>query len=447
MNTPSSGNASLMTKNSGYPSTGYSWYVVVILFFSYTLAFVDRAIILFLIEPIKGDLQINDLQFSLLSTLSFSIVYTIMGIPFGRLADSRSRRAQLAIGIALWSGMTVLCGRSTTYWQLFFSMVGVGVGEACLVPCAYSMVADYFPREKRGLPLNVLSNAIMFGTLVSNIAGGVVSQYAFNMGPIDIPILGHVKPWQLSFIMVGVPGIFLILAMLSVKEPVRKEQSGPANFKSTISYVVKHWKTYGSIIGGTTFGAMTNGAMLGWTVAWFTRRGYGWDNAMIGTYSGITFFIFGSLGLLISGTLANYFISKGKKAVYIKLMIAAESLVLIPVALAHAVDNPYWVLSCMGGTIFFGGVSAGLGPASLQSISPNEMRGQITALCFLILGLVSGPVGMSTVGFLTDYVFKDPMMVRSSAVITGLAASAIGVIVLRLGLKAYEHTAGETNNK
>jgi MFS family permease len=89
-----------------------------------------------------------------------------MGIPFGRLADSHSRRVQLIIGIALWSGMTVLCGRSTTYWQLFFSMVGVGVGVACLVPCAYSLVADYFAREKRGLPLNVLSNAIMFGTLV-----------------------------------------------------------------------------------------------------------------------------------------------------------------------------------------------------------------------------------------------------------------------------------------
>jgi hypothetical protein len=127
---------------------------------------------------------------------------------------------------------------------------------------------------------------------------------------------------------------------------------------------------------------MTNGAMLGWTVAWFTRRGYGWDNAMIGTYSGITFFIFGSLGLLISGTLANYFISKGKKAVYIKLMMAAESLVLIPVALAHAVDKPLWVLFCMGGTIFFGGVSAGLGPASLQSISPNEMRARLPHYVF-----------------------------------------------------------------
>ena len=442
MNISASSSPTLMTKNAGYPSSGYAWYVVFVLFLTYTLAFVDRGIIAYLVDPIRSDFGISDFQFSLLSTLSFSIFYTILGIPLGRLADSRSRRIQLAIGIALWSTMTVLCGKSNSYWALFFSMVGVGVGEACLVPCAYSLIADYFPREKRGLPLNIFSNGIMVGTLVSNIAGGLVSQYAFNIGPMVIPVLGHVKPWQLTFILLGLPGIFFVLAMLSVKEPARKEQSGPAGFKLTVRYLVRNWKTYGSIIGGTTFGAMTNGAILGWIVPWFSRR-YAWDNSQIGPYLGVTCFVFGSLGLLISGVLANRFISAGKKAVYIKLMMAAETLVLIPVALAHAIDNPYWVLCCVGGTIFFGGVSAGLGPASLQSITPNEMRGQVTAICFLILGLVAGNVGAPAVGFITTYVFQDDLMVRSSAVIVGFVASLIGVIILRMGLRAYEHTAGE----
>ena len=442
MSNSASSNTAPVNKNSGYPSTGYAWYVVIVLFLTYTLAFVDRGIIAYLVDPIRSDFGISDFQFSLLSTLSFSILYTIMGIPLGRLADSRTRRGQLAIGIALWSTMTVLCGKSNSYWALFFSMVGVGIGEACLVPCAYSLIADYFPREKRGLPLNVFSNGIMFGTLVSNICGGLVSHYAFNAGPMIIPLLGHVKPWQLTFILLGLPGIFFVIMMRSVKEPVRKEKSGQADFMATIRYLLKNWKTYASIIGGTTFGAMTNGAILGWIVPWFSRR-YAWDNAQIGPYLGITSFVFGSLGLLISGVLANRFISAGKKAVYIKLMMAAEALVLIPIVLAHAVDNPYWVLCCVGGVIFFGGVSAGLGPASLQSISPNEMRGQITAICFLILGLVAGNVGAPAVGFITTYVFADDLMVRSSAVIVGFVASFLGVITLRMGLRAYEHTAGE----
>ena len=439
MNNSFSGSNALMSGNSGYPKAGYAWYVVIILFLSYTLAFVDRGIITYLIEPIKSDLNINDFQFSILSGLSFTILYSIMGIPLGRLADSHNRRIQLAIGIALWSTMTVLCGKSNSYWALFFSMVGVGIGEACLIPCAYSMIADYFAPEKRGLPLNIFSGGIMVGTLVSNLVGGMVSQYAFNAGPMDLAVLGHVKPWQLTFIIVGLPGIIFVLAMLSVKEPSRKEQGSLADFKSTIKYMVKHLKTYSSIIGGTTFGAMTNGAMLGWVVPWFTRR-FEWTNGQIGPWFGFTSCIFGSIGIVFFGFLANRFISAGKKAVYIKLMMTAEALVLIPVILSHTIDNPYWVLLCLGGTIFFGGVSAGLGPASLQTITPNEMRGQVTAICFLILNLVAGNAGISSVGFITDYIFRDPMMVRSSAVIVGIIASVLGVITLRVGLKAYDVT-------
>jgi len=445
MKKTSSDNAAFMSQNAEYPPSGYSWYVVGVLYLVYTLSFVDRAIIGYLVDPIRADLNINDFQFSLLQGLSFTVLYSIMGIPLGRLADSRSRRGQLAAGIALWSIMTVLCGKAGGFWSLFFARMGVGIGEACLVPCAYSLISDYFPREKRSLPLNVFSSGIMFGTLAANVLGGLVTQYTFNAGPMEIPLLGHVKPWQLSFVLVGLPGILFVLAMSSVKEPSRKEKSGQADIKSTVRYLLKNWQTYGSIIGGTTFGAMTNGAILGWIVPWFSRR-YEWSNVMIGSYLGTYSFIFGSLGILISGFLANRYIGAGRKAVYIKLMMTAQALVLIPIALAHAVDDPFWVLWCVGGTIFFGGVSASLGPASLQSITPNEMRGQVTAICFLILNLVAMNVGMSTVGLLTTYVFADDLMVRSSAVIVGFIASLLGVITLRLGLRAYERTAEDHNS-
>ena len=430
---------------SVYPSAGYAWYVVIVLYLTYTLSFVDRAIIQYLVDPIRADLHINDFQFSILQGFSFVALYSIMGIPLGRLADSRTRRGLLAAGIALWSTMTILCGKATGFWGLFFARMGVGIGEACLVPCAYSLIADYFPREKRALPLNVFSAGIMLGAGVANVCGGLVTEFAFNAGPMHIPILGLVKPWQLSFVVVGLPGILFVLSMKSIKEPTRKEKSGQADFKATLQYMLKHWKTYGSIVGGTTFGAMTNGAILGWIVPWFSRR-YAWKNVRIGSYLGTYIFIFGTLGNLIFGWLANRYIGAGKKAVYIKLMMVAEALVLIPVALAHAVDDPYWVLWCVAGTIFFGGVSSSLGPASLQTVSPNEMRGQVTAICFLILNLVAMTAGMSTVGFLTTYIFADDLMVRSSAVIVGFIASLLGLITLRLGLRAYERTAGESNS-
>ena len=124
-------------------------------------------------------------------------------------------------------------------------------------------------------------------------------------------------------------------------------------------------------------------------------------------------------------------------------MIAAEALVIIPLLLAHVYDNPYWVLGCIGGTIFLTGIPSGLGPAALQSITPNEMRGQITAIAFLVLALVATTLGNTLVGLLTDYVFVDPKAVRSSAVIVAIFASILGIISLRLGLRAYERTAEE----
>jgi MFS family permease len=425
-----------------YPSPAYAWYVAGILYLTYTFSFVDRAIILYLVGPIRAELQINDFQFSLIQGLAFTAFYATMGIPLGRLADSRSRRGLLILGIALWSCMTVLCGKATGYWELFFARMGVGVGEACLAPCAYSLIADYFSKDKRSLPLNLFAGGVMLGSGLSNVGGGLIAQFALDGGRRDIPLLGSVNPWQLSFVLVGLPGIFFVLAMMTVKEPKRHEQRGTADTKATFQYLIRHWGTYLSLIGGTTFGAFTNGAILGWVPAWFERR-YFWSRAQIGPYLGVTNFVFGTCGLVLAGVLAGRYLCKGTKSVHIRLMMAAEILVLVPLVLAHIVDNPYWVIACVGGVIFFGGFSAGLGPAALQLITPNEMRGQITALCFLILNLVANTVGPGAVGYLTTYYFADDKAVRSSAVIVGILGAVLGVIVLRLGLRAYERTAEE----
>jgi len=138
-----------------YPSSHYAWYVVVVLYLAYTFSFVDRSITAYLVRPIRADFAINDFQFSLMQGMAFAVFFTIMGIPVGRLADSWSRRLLIIIGVAIWSTMTILCGKADNYWELFIARMGVGVGEACLAPCAYSLISDYFPREKRSLPLNM----------------------------------------------------------------------------------------------------------------------------------------------------------------------------------------------------------------------------------------------------------------------------------------------------
>ena len=106
-------------EQSSAKSMAYPWFVVFILMVAYVLSFVDRQILNLLVGPIRRDLAISDTQMSLLMGFSFAIFYTILGIPLGRLADSRSRRGLIVAGVVVWSVMTALCGLARSYWQLF----------------------------------------------------------------------------------------------------------------------------------------------------------------------------------------------------------------------------------------------------------------------------------------------------------------------------------------
>jgi MFS family permease len=285
----------------------------------------------------------------------------------------------------------------------------------------------------------------MLGAGVAHLCGGIVADYAQSGGAREVFLFGLVQPWQLAFILVGLPGIFFIVTIATIREPARHERKGNPNSGTMFRYLGKNWDTFSSLILGTTFGAMTNMAMLGWAPVWIERR-FAWSRTEIGSYLGIVIFVFGTVGLTLSGSLANRYIRAGKKLVYIKLMMAAEAVVIIPLVLARVYDNPYWVIGCIGAIIFFTGIPSGLGPAALQELTPNEMRGQVTAIAFLVLALVATTLGNTLVGLLTDYVFVDPKEVRSSAVIVAVCASILGIISLRLGLRAYERTAEDNRS-
>ncbi len=137
-----------------------------------------------------SDLQISDTQMSLLMGLSFAIFYTVLGVPIGRLADSRSRRGIIAAGIALWSLMTAACGVAKTYAQLLLTRVGVGVGEAALSPPAYSLIADYFPRDRLAMAVSIYSMGIYIGSGLALLLGGAILGVVSAEGVWHAPLIG-----------------------------------------------------------------------------------------------------------------------------------------------------------------------------------------------------------------------------------------------------------------
>ena len=180
-------------------TSGQAWYVVVVLTLANVSGFVDRQILSLLVEPIKRDLGVSDTQVSLLMGLSFAVFYSLLGIPIGRLADRTSRRAIVAVGAALWSLLTALSGIARTFGQLFVMRVGVGVGEATLGPSAVSLIADAFPRERRGTAMSVYMLGTFLGSGIAYALGAWVVALTANQAPWQWPLVGEIRPWQSVF--------------------------------------------------------------------------------------------------------------------------------------------------------------------------------------------------------------------------------------------------------
>src|SRR5216683_2185076 len=221
--TPSSEAVSSLNSTEGELSLRYAWYVVFILMVCYTLSFVDRQILSLLVGPMKRDLAISDTRIGLLQGLAFALFYGLMGLPLGRLADTRNRRNVIIVGVVLWSFLTGACSTARSFWSLFVARIGVGVGEATLSPSAFSLITDYFPKEKLGAALSVYSMGIFIGSGLALIAGGSVVDAVTRMPAVTVPLLGTVAPWRFTFLIVGAPGLVIALLLYTVREPSRRQ--------------------------------------------------------------------------------------------------------------------------------------------------------------------------------------------------------------------------------
>jgi MFS family permease len=194
-----------------------------VLMLCYTLSFVDRQILGLLVPFIKADLKINDTLVGLLAGTAFALFYAVMGLPLGRVADSANRRNLISISIAFWSIFTAACALARSYTTLFLARVGVGVGEAGLNPASFSILSDLFPKERLGAALSVFYIGNLLGSSLALIVGGTVVQAVTRQPEVTLPILGAMASWRLTFLILGLPGLFFALLVFTVKEPIRKK--------------------------------------------------------------------------------------------------------------------------------------------------------------------------------------------------------------------------------
>ena len=413
----------------------YAWYVVAVLIVAYTVSFIDRQILTLLVGPIRATLQISDFQISLLHGLAFALFYTTLGIPIGRIVDKRRRTTIMATGIAVWSLMTALCGVARNFTQLFIARIGVGVGEAALSPGAYSMLSDYFPPTELPRALSLYTGAAHVGAGIALIAGGALIALA---PPLDLPVIGHLEAWQTVFLFVGLPGLLVALWVLSLREPPRTglQKGDHPTLGAVFGYMRARAGAYGIlIIGYSVSGLMWNGA-IAWLPTFFIRE-FGWTASEVGLRYGLAAMTSGVLGVVIGGAIAAHLRKRGVLDANIWIGIIALA-IAAPSGVAGTLANSETAAFALVSLFLFGcAMPWGGAAAALQEITPNQMRGLVSAIYLFSLSLCGIGFGPLVVAGFTDYTFGRDDAVNYSLALTIAIAAPVSAVLLWLARRPY----------
>lgn len=407
---------------------GYAWAVLVMLTVAYTVSFIDRQVLNLLVDPIKLDLGASDTQMSLLQGLAFIIAYIAFTPLFGRLADTRNRRNIIIFGIVTWSSFTVLCGFANDLETLFFARAGVGAAEAALGPAAWSLISDYFTKEKIPRAMSVYLMGPYLGGGFALIFGGLVIGSTTVLSQ-TIPALSNFAPWQLTFIFVGAPGIVLGFAMLIVREPPRQTTTGLVlderrfTLGETAGFLWERRNFYFPFFSAMALVAVVLYAVPAWMPSVLIRN-HGADAGSLGLAFGGLVLVMGSLGVLTGPLVGAFLRKRGHKSAVIICVILA-SCALVPIcALIPFAPNYASIMAIAALATFLYSFPQAMSASALQIATPNRMRGVVVSIYTFVLSGFGLGVAPTLVALLTDYVFRDPSRVDESlAIVCGISAA------------------------
>jgi MFS family permease len=409
--------------NNSEKTSGYAIYALALLMFVYILNFLDRTIIYILFPLIKKEMSFSDTQLALLGTTSFVIFYTLLGIPFGRIADKGSRTKIIAFGVAVWSLFSGLTAFADSFWTLFFCRVMVGVGEATLGPAAISLLSDYFPPAKRATVTSIYSMGIAVGAGLAALLGGQFSQYG----------------WRTAFMIVGFPGIVFAVLVFFLREPERDTKVAAAE----TSYSSSDWTKLLSnksfvllCVGYALLGLATNNLSI-WGATFYSRL-HKFSLVEIGYWGGILTLVAGVPATLFGGVIADWFRRKrrGGRMLYGSLLSAFS----VPFwLLLIFTDNVYLIL--LANFFLLAAALAWLGAAAADAteIAGVNLRGLGIAIYFFSVNIAAYLIGSNLIGFLNDKfgATESPAMMRYALLVCPISCF-LSAIVLYAGSRSLD---------
>lgn len=396
------------------PKTSHLVFTLAVLLGINTMNFYDRQVLPAVQEKIKAEWNLSDTQLGWLGT-AFILLYAIIGLPLGRLADRWNRRWLLAAGVALWSLTTFTSGLATGFWTLLVMRLCVGIGEAVCAPTASSLIGDLIPPDRRARAMSVFMLGLPIGLALSFFISGVVAQ---RYG------------WQAAFFVAGVPGLVLALLTLFILDPRRGSADPQTLARVSLSFgtVARQVLALPTIWWIIISGALHNFNMyaLSTFVASFLIRYHALNVAQAGYVSGLIFGC-GALGLFMAGWLGDLAFRRGPAG---RLRVAWIGIAAAVPCLQFALAAPPGRLwQCVAGLLvaylllyfYYGTVYA-----TIQDVVEPSSRGAAMAIYFCGMYLLGGLLGPVATGWASDY-FARQAAVADGAETVGEWHKALGL--------------------
>lgn len=416
-----------------------AWGTVAILNVFYIFAMLDRQIVSMIVDPIKADLGLTDVQIGLLMGLSFALFYAICALPVGWLVDNKPRRLVIFVGVACWSLATAMSGFARSFYQLFIARMIVGLGEAVLHPAAYSMISDSFPQKRITIAISVFTMGAYFGSAIAILAGGAIADIATTSDVIKLPIVGEFKSWQIVFFLAGLPCLFFSFAIFLVPEPVRKGLADLGK-ESDVGWL-DAWKFIKQrpllwilfTVGVIQMNIMQNSLIL-WIPS-FISRYHGWSPGEYGPILALIILVPAICGKMFAGVIADHFRAKGIRDIYMRYYVF-----VIPIAAPLAI---YGLMSPEI-FVFFGFICFyyfflspfhGVAAAAIQTVTPNKLRGKMSSLVLMFTNIIGLGLGPVLVSFIGQEVVKDQVNLGISLSIVVAVCSTTAFLCFFFGLK------------
>jgi MFS family permease len=426
-----------------------AWVMLAILVVLYVFSFLDRQIISMIVDPIRKSLGIDNVKMSYLMGVSFALFYAAGGLPLGWMVDRFPRRWVLFLGVTAWGVAQAACGLAGNFNQLLIARMFVGVGESSMMPSAHSMLSDAFPKHRLATAMSIYSMGAVIGVGLSNILGGALVQSLLAHPHISVPVLGQLEPWQVVFLVTGLPGLFIGLLIFLAPEPARRrksEASSKGAKRSMWPFLFKRWRLW--LTFTSVFGVMNvaYGALVFWQPAYFSRY-FHWGPAKYGLALGLISAIAGAGGMLFSGTVVDRMFAKGIKDAHLRYFMWALIL-STPFVIYGLCSSNVWVYLGLIWIAQFATVNfLGFGSAAVQLTTPTELRGRMSALfTTCIVALMGTSLGSSVPAWIAKYVIHDEVRLGYSIAATIAICVPIALLGIAFGRKTFREAVIEAES-